>query len=197
MEKLDGYWFHTRTDNLGETFNCGYCGNMSGPSNYYFLESGDNAYIYICPTCNRPTFINKDRGEQSPGPKIGSNLEHQPSEVENLYNEARNCLSVNSCTATVLCCRKLLMNIAVNKGAEEGNSFASYIRYLSDNHYIAPGSEGWIDHIRKKGNEANHELPDMSQEDAKELLVFTEMLLRFVYEMPGHMQKHLNQQSTQ
>ncbi|GAE92941.1 hypothetical protein JCM21714_1967 [Gracilibacillus boraciitolerans JCM 21714] len=51
-----------------------------------------------------------------------------------------------------------------------------------------------MDHIRKKGNEANHELPDMQEDDAEELLKFTEMLLRFVYELPGHMEKHIKKE---
>ena len=38
---------------------------------------------------------------------------------------------------------------------------------------------------RKRGNEATHEIKLMSQTDAKELLTFIEMLLRFVYEFPA------------
>ena len=39
-----------------------------------------------------------------------------------------------------------------------------------------------VDHIRKKGNEANHEIKLMTQADAEELIAFTEMLLKFFYE---------------
>ena len=38
--------------------------------------------------------------------------------VKALYEEARDCIKVNAYTATILCCRKLLMNIAVVQGAE-------------------------------------------------------------------------------
>ena len=41
-----------------------------------------------------------------------------------------------------------------------------------------------VDHIRKKGNEANHEIVLMEKEDAEDLLVFSEMLLKFIYEFP-------------
>jgi len=47
-----------------------------------------------------------------------------------------------------------------------------------------------VDHIRQKGNEATHEIPNMGNEDAVELLEFIEMLLRVVYELPGKMKKH-------
>ena len=40
------------------------------------------------------------------------------NEVKALYEEARDCIKVNAYTATILCCRKLLMNIAVVQGAE-------------------------------------------------------------------------------
>lgn len=41
-----------------------------------------------------------------------------------------------------------------------------------------------MDHIRKKGNEATHEIALMTDNDARELLGFVEMLLRFIYEFP-------------
>ena len=43
----------------------------------------------------------------------------------------------------------------------------------------------WVDHIRKKGNEANHEITLMTDKDAKDLIVFLEMLLKFIYELPN------------
>lgn len=76
------------------------------------------------------------------------------------------------------------MNIAVAQGAEEGKSFISYVDYLASQGYVPPNGRGWVDHIRKKGNEANHEIVLMKKEDAEELILFTEMLLKFIYEFP-------------
>ena len=59
-----------------------------------------------------------------------------------------------------------------------------YVEYLSDNHYVPPGGKEWVDQIRKKGNEANHKIILMTKEDTEDILGFTEMLLRFVYEFP-------------
>lgn len=191
-----GNWNNTSSIS-GFSFLCGYCGNSSGPSKNYKCnreyspgKSTVVGRIYICPTCNRPTFIERESEMQIPGPKIGEVIKFLPQEVEELYEESRSCISVNAYTSSVLACRKLLMNVAVTKGADEGESFFKYVNYLKDNHYIPPGSEEWVDHIRKKGNEATHEIPSISKEDAIELLDFTEMLLRFVYEMPGRMQKY-------
>ena len=81
------------------------------------------------------------------------------------------------------------MNIAVSQGASEGLSFNKYVEYLSDNHFIPPGSEEWVHHIRKKGNEATHEIAIMEKNDAIELITFIEMLLKFIYEFPAKMRE--------
>ena len=57
--------------------------------------------------------------------------------------------------------------------------------YLSDKNYVPPDGKGWVDYIRQKGNEANHEIVLMTKEDAEDLINFSEMLLRFVYEFPS------------
>lgn len=189
MRKLNGTWYHSASASLGISFHCGYCGAIAGPSRYYHIDGEDKyARIYVCPTCNRPTFIYKN--EQSPGPIMGEDIEYLPDEIDQLYNEARKCISVNAYTSAVLSCRKLLMNISVSKGAEPGKSFAFYVTFLEENHFIPPNSREWVDHIRRKGNEATHEIPSIDKDDSIELLDFTEMLLRFIYELPGRMTKH-------
>jgi hypothetical protein len=94
-------------------------------------------------------------------------------------------MTVNSLTSVVLTCRKLLMHIAVEKGAPTGKSFLEYVEYLADKGFVPPDGKGWVDHIRKKGNEANHEIKIMSSDDASDLIAFSEMLLKFVYEFPA------------
>src|SRR4030095_14529065 len=100
--------------------------------------------------------------------------------VEELYEEARRATSAHSYTSAILCCRKLLMHIAVSLNAPEGKTFAEYVTYLKNNHYTPPNSDAWVDHIRKMGNEANHEINIGEKEDAEEFLTFIEMLLRFI-----------------
>ena len=77
------------------------------------------------------------------------------------------------------------MNISVHQGAKEGLKFIEYVEYLSRNGYIPPNGKMWVDHIRKKGNEATHEILLMNQQDASELISFIEMILRFIYEFPS------------
>jgi len=50
------------------------------------------------------------------------------------------------------------------------------------NKYIPIKAKSWIDKIRLYGNDATHKVEDTSQSIAKELLDFTQMLLKVLYE---------------
>jgi hypothetical protein len=127
--------------------------------------------------------FNKDG--QYPAPALGRSVDHVPNDLNELYEEARRCTGESCYTAAVLICRKMLMNIAVQEGANEGLKFIEYVEYLAANGFVPPKGKPWVDHIRKKGNEATHEIVVMKQENAKDLLGFLEMLLRFIYEFPA------------
>jgi Domain of unknown function (DUF4145) len=192
VKNLLGTWKNTY-EYSGNSYLCGYCGSNVGPSRAYSCQNSSGAHtgrLFICPNCNKPTFIDLTSKEKTPGSILGEDIEFLPSDIEQLYDEARRCMSVNAFTSSVLSCRKLLMNVSVSKGAKAGEKFAFYVTYLEENHFVPPGSKPWVDHIRKKGNEATHEIPSISKEDAEELLEFTAMLLRFIYELPGKMVKH-------
>ncbi len=194
MKIVQVNWFSTGAL-PSKSYICGNCGNSLASANGYAasLPNQSNrivAHIYICHFCFRPTYFDME-GNQIPGSPYGNKVNNIPSEseVDTLYNEARNCTSCNAYTASVLCCRKLLMNIAVSKGAEEGLKFIEYVEYLSDKHFIPPDAKGWVDHIRKKGNEATHEISIMEKEDAEELINFIEMLLKIIYEFPANIKR--------
>jgi len=86
-------------------------------------------------------------------------------------------------------CRKLLMHMAVDKDAPEGKSFVDYVAHLSDHGYVPPDGHDWVDQIRTKGNEANHEVRQMTREDAEDLLTFLAMLFKMAYEFPERARK--------
>jgi len=132
------------------------------------------------PTCFSPY------GNQTPGPSVGGDIAHIPSkEVDALYDEARACMQVNAHTAAAMCCRKLLMNVAVAEGAKPNLQFVQYADFLVNEGHVTRKAKSWVDQIRKKGNEANHEINIVSREDAQRLLKFSEMMLRIIYEYPA------------
>lgn len=181
-----GSWYNTSVFS-GASYNCGYCGTFSSPSRYYYSvdSQGIRGQIFICSNCNQPTFINSDTEEQTPGPIVGREINHLPELISSMYDEARKCITVGANTSAVLACRKILMNVAVQEGAEEDKSFHFYVNYLETNNYLPPKGRQWVDQIRLKGNGATHEIAPMTLQDATELIGFVEMLLRFVYEFPA------------
>jgi Domain of unknown function (DUF4145) len=168
-------------------FICGYCGKYVS-SEKGFGSSVSGFIIYICPNCTNPTYFTADN-RQIPGVAPGNEVEHLSPDIAALYRESRDCVAANCYTASVLICRKLLMNIGVSLGAQSGGTFISYVEYLADKGYVPPNGRGWVDHIRTKGNEATHEIVLMTKVDAEELIAFLEMLLKFIYEFPSKVPK--------
>jgi Domain of unknown function (DUF4145) len=172
------------------TYKCGYCSNAVASEWGYKIgahSDGSGTHIggiYICSSCNGPTFI-LDGKQIGPLPKLGNAIRFLPDNISSLYNEARNCSSSGAFTATVLCCRKILMNAAVFLGASEGMKFVEYVNFLSEKNYIPPNSIKWVDQIRVTGNIATHEIKVVDREDATKTLLFTEMMLKIIYEMPN------------
>ena len=182
---ITGAWHNTA--NLSAIpYKCGFCGNKVASGSGYFVH--ENVTIRICPMCARPTFFeltNRGSRRQVPGAPFGEAVPHVPADVGSLYDEARGCTAASAFTATVLACRKLLMHIAVSVGAKPNQHFIDYVEFLALNGYVPPNGKGWVDHIRTKGNEANHEIRLMTVGDATDLMNFVEMLLRFIYEFPN------------
>lgn len=163
-------------------YRCGHCSNIVATGIGYFSNTAGQL-IYICPHCDKPTYF--DGAVPLPGVPFGNPVAHVPKDIDALYLEARKCASASAYTASVLLCRKLLMNLGVNLGAKAGEPFIAYVEYLAANGYVPPNGKGWVDHIRKKGNEATHEIVLMQQKDAEDLIAFAEMLLKFIYEFPS------------
>ncbi|MDI3538255.1 MAG: hypothetical protein PWQ13_278 [Bacillota bacterium] len=184
----NGNWFRVMQV-IPFTYVCGFCGDkVSSKEGYYAGPHSDGsgspiAFIRICPSCKGPTFFSPF-GKQFPESPPGNPVAHVPEQLYKLYNEARYSIAAGAYTGAVLICRKMLMNIAVNEGAEEGKSFTFYVEYLANKGYVPPNGKAWVDYIRKRGNDANHEIELMTKEDAVSLITFLEMLLRFIYEFP-------------
>ena len=171
-------------------YTCGHCNSLVASDHGYFAANErpiESAVIHICPHCDRPTYFvfnNSGLTMQLPAAIFGRAVEHLPAEIQPLYDEARRCVGIAAYTAAVMLCRKLLMHIAVEKGAGENQSFKAYVDYLDSNGYLPPDSKDWVNHIRNQGNEANHEILLKAEGDATELIEFIEMITKFIYEFP-------------
>lgn len=169
---------------------CGYCGQNIAPNIGYILSYGrDNtekyiAYVYQCPLCKNPILYFVDEKETIPGASYGREIKYLPDNIQSLYNECRTCYANQCYTSAQMIARTLLMHIAVEKGAEEGQSFARYVTYLDDKGYIPPNGKKGVDFIRTSGNVANHEIVIKEKEETEKVISFLSTLLLVIYELP-------------
>jgi len=169
-------------------YHCSYCDKeVSGRVVASYLSPRNNKIrdvVYLlCTSCTQGSVWSIKNNSVIPGSKPGKSLEGLPEEINKAYEEARKCFSVGAFTATELLCRKILMHIGVDKGAEEGGSFKSYIDFLEEKGYITPVIKNWADLIRTHGNESTHKLEPPNKKRTEATFMFLLQLLRIIYEM--------------
>ena len=165
------------------TYTCGYCNVItSGAVVATYTYVGQIVQWLLCTNCYQGS-VKSRSGQIEPGVMFGPVIEGLPENIAGAYNEARNCFKVSALTACELISRKILMHVAVNKGADEGKSFATYLNYLEDKGYVTPPMKGWVDLIRQHGNLSTHVIEAPDRQRAESTLMFTAELLRLVYEM--------------
>ena len=179
------------TDDSWYQYTCAFCGNhVSGAcvastswEYYEFVRTQSTRHVrwLQCTNCGLGSVANDKH--VLPSVPFGPQIEGLPEDVKSSYSEARRCMGVNGYTAAELICRKILMHVAVEKKAEEGESFASYLTYLESLGYVTPPMKSWVDLIRQHGNQSAHELASPDKERAESTVMFTAELLRLTYEM--------------
>jgi hypothetical protein len=161
---------------------CGHCDRVVSAA--VIASTGTNLGIswLRCTGCSKGLVLGLD-GVLLPGVRPGESVEGLPPDTAGAYAEARAAASVGAYTACELMCRKILMHVAVDKGAKPGQNFVTYVDHLEKPGYLTPPMKPWVDLIRKRANIATHELPATDQKHAIMTLEFTAQLLRLVYEM--------------
>ena len=142
-----------------------------------------------------PTFF--DYRKQVPASMYGRSFPKEIFPDEKtfiLYNEVRNCFKASAYSSCVLSARKLLMHIAVDCGADENKNFAYYVDYLDINNYIPKNCKDWVDIIRSKGNEATHCIEIYSDNDAKQIINFLEIIISVIYAMKYQADRYISEE---
>jgi hypothetical protein len=162
-------------------FKCGYCNSIVATKVGY-ISSNDRA-IYICPHCDKPTFFEDYYLNNGiPSSLYGENIKKLPDNISSIYDQARSSFSVKAYSGSVMLCRKLIMNVAVDHGAKKGLNFVEYVDYLDKEGYIPRNSKEWVNEIRKQGNIENHEIELTDEKKCIDIIDFTAMLLKMLYE---------------
>jgi hypothetical protein len=146
---------------------------------YHFLS---------CPRCSRPfIMLQVDYGPGwdeptriYPPKEIGLNL-NIPSSIRFAYEEARICFKSKAYTATAIMCRKTLEGIADEHNIKTHN-LASALQEMKEKGIIEKKLFDWADMLRISGNEAAHGVKTtISQQDAKDILEFTNALIEYIF----------------
>lgn len=186
MSSLSEIEYHNpKEESAWMDYTCGHCGrDVVG----FRIATTPYSEWLLCPKCScgsvyvcDPLF--DDTGTFYPSVEYGLHVDGLPLDIDRAYEEARRATSASAYIGTEVLCRNILMHVAVEKGAEEGESFASYIQFLEDQGYLSPDMKKWVDLIRQHGNTATHTIDPPDAERAKITLAFTAELLRVVYEM--------------
>jgi hypothetical protein len=111
-----------------------------------------------------------------------------PEGARNDFVEALKCKSVTSYKATVVMCRRALQASCQQLGAE-GKKLINQIDDLAVKGKITAALKEMAHHIRKLGNDGAHPdedgLGDVKQEDAEDIVEFTQQYFEHVYVMPA------------
>lgn len=183
MASFNGCNWHNVENLTSKKFVCWCCGNLvASQRGYLAAKMGTSvSWIYICPHCCAPHMVDLMKTE-IPGVLPGKQIHKLPKEIEQVYEEARSCIAAGANTAAVMILRKILMNLAVEEGAKEGDSFAHYVDHLCDNGFVHKRQQEQAHRIQRLGNDANHKIESRTKEDALELLNLVQLILINNYE---------------
>ena len=123
-------------------------------------------------------------------------VEGLPSDICQVYDEARKSFAVEAYTGCELLCRKILMSVAVDRGAAEDKRFEHYVDYLKDNGHITASLKDMTDIIRRNGNQSTHKIGQTDPKQAEYTLNFTAQVLRSIYEIESQFSKYKNNQTS-
>jgi hypothetical protein len=121
-------------------------------------------------------------------PKDGVN-KSVPEHIAADLAEAIRCEWIKAYKAAVTMCRRAVQAAALDKGATPSKKLVAQIDELADKQIITASLKDMAHEVRLTGNDGAHPgedgLNDVSPDDAKDMIQFTEELFHHVYVMPA------------
>jgi HEPN domain-containing protein len=159
------------------------CANCSGG---YFIE----CYLHTTTTpSNSHGNIEEEANikiiKEYPQTEISTCPEHLPENIRNFYMQAEISLQHKSYDASSIMSRKCLEATVKTLDSSGTGNLYSRIEALYTKGLIAETLKDWAHMLRENGNEAAHEEQPVTEEHASELLSFSELLLMYVFTLPG------------
>lgn len=174
--------------------NRGFSSDAVSPVDDIDTEYHGDAYsVALCPRCNAP-FLIKQSCYGVPGEfeTITSQallypassrlpIDGIPDPVNRAYQQALRCFSTSSYEASALMCRRCLKALC-NSFHASGKSLQARLDTLCEREVIEKRLTRWAHGVRVIGNEAAHDTDaELSKDDARDALEFTEALLMYVF----------------
>ena len=142
-------------------------------------EPGYERRWLLCPECGRGSVENDN--VMLPPQQSFPAINGLSVDISALYDEARASFDARAYTGCEILCRKILMAVAIDKGAEEDKKFAQYVDHLSSEGCITPPLIHMAATIKDSGNRAAHEIDASDRERSRRSMVFTRRILDTVY----------------
>ena len=193
--------------------NCPFCGTKSvaftivAESVASKVSPYDWHSLAICGQCSRGVLTVFETPERSPPRDLlerGHNLdkrwifpeppkteapEHTPKNVANYYRQGMENLGRNWDAAGTMFRKALDVGLKVKFSHDTKGKLYERIRRAADRHDLTPELADWAHQIRLDGNDAAHDEEPLLEPEARRLQVFTELVFRYLFTLPGMMQE--------
>jgi hypothetical protein len=154
---------------------------------------GDSYFVALCGRCNSPFLLQESRyGVPGEFETVTESrllypteshlpLDGVPESVRRAYEQASRAFGASLYEPCALMCRRCLEGVCKVQGAS-GSNLNTKLESLEKSGAIDARMIRWAHGIRLLGNDAAHDLDTViSQEDARDVLDFTEALLIYIF----------------
>ena len=125
----------------------------------------------------------------SPKPLNTESPQYTPKNVARFYSQGMENLVKNWDAAGTMFRKALDVGLKVKFPEDNKGSLYERIGRAAQRHDLTPELAEWAHQIRLDGNDAAHDEVPFSDEDARRLQVFTELVFRYLFTLPGMMQE--------
>lgn len=178
-------------------WNCvAICGGCNGPISFRARQT--NAHAAGTP----PASLNGNIEPQFHVPTIWPSRSeavappHTPGSVKGRFLEGEDAFRRGRWNSAVAMYRSALDIATKGMNDVPAGKFFDRLKWMAENHAITPEIRSWADHVRVEGNAALHDPEEFNEADAKSLRFFTEMFLRYVFELPGEVKSFREPKAT-
>lgn len=124
----------------------------------------------------------------APSPPDTNAPSYTPENVANYFRQAMENMSGNYDAAGGMFRKTIETALGVKFGKLDEN-LGKFIKAAAEKGWLTKDMADWSDEVRLGGNKAVHEIEPFSKEDAEKLKDFTNLLLCYMFTLPGMLQQ--------